>query len=235
MGHAEARDASLEEEVDNDQEAVEGMASEGFDEVGGKQDGYRVAERSMADSGIAYVEDMHAGVAGTAVAIRAVAAGKEDMLHMAAEVVELESLGLGLMLKIFSGLNIGPLVGAYDAACLVEAAARALAAHVDLACTHEVVEGVQILGVEVKEEAGSDETRPETDSSWEVEAVDLVQLMDERTLGQASAVKVYLEEGCLVQSGVCHRLLTMDDCHPGPATFPPILALSTLVSHRAAR
>ena len=54
---------------------------------------------------------------------------------------------------------------AYDAACQVEAAVRAVAARVDLACKHEQVEDARILVAGVREAAMFDERRPETDSS----------------------------------------------------------------------
>lgn len=54
---------------------------------------------------------------------------------------------------------------AYDAACQVEAAVRALAARVGLAYRHEQVEDVQTLVAGVREAAVFDERRPETDSS----------------------------------------------------------------------
>lgn len=97
---------------------------------------------------------------------------------------------------------------ACDAASLAVAVAvaLALAAHVGLACRHEEVEDVQILVAVVREEAAFDEKQLETDSSWKAEAADLIRLMVEKTSEQVNGVRVYLEEGCLVQPEAYHRL-----------------------------
>ena len=107
-GHAEARDANLGAVEGNGQQTVEGMASMSLDAVAHMEDGRPVVVHSMADSHIAYVEGMHAEAVDTAAATAMVAAGKEDSLRKAAEVVELESLGLELMWRTVSGLDTGP-------------------------------------------------------------------------------------------------------------------------------
>ena len=49
MGHAEAKDASLEAEADNDQGVVEDTASMGLDEVAHMEGGRQVIVHSTAD------------------------------------------------------------------------------------------------------------------------------------------------------------------------------------------
>lgn len=84
------------------------MASMRLDEVAHMEDGRLEVVHSTADLDIAYVEGMHVEAVDTAAPTEVVAAGKEDSLRKAAEVVELESFGLELMLKTFSGLDTGP-------------------------------------------------------------------------------------------------------------------------------
>ncbi len=109
MRDAVARVATLEGEADNDQEMVEDMANMSLDEVLDTEHGRLVIVSSTPGSDIVCVVNKHTGVAGTAAATEAVAAGKQDSQGKAAEVEGLESRVLESKLRrIVSGLDTDP-------------------------------------------------------------------------------------------------------------------------------